>query len=348
MLPQFDVVDILGRGAMGAVFKGRQAGLGRDVAIKVLCKSAIQSNKGVNPIERFKQEARVMARFDHPAIISVYDFGETADGQFYLVMEFVNGMDIHNYLQHHGGHLSQEYALSITAHVLDGLAYAHGFGIIHRDIKPANILLNQEGRVKIADFGLMKKIGVSEDESNPGISATGFALGTPFYLAPEAMESGSILDHRVDLYAVGVMLYQMLTGKLPQGNFKLPSELRPELDVRLDGLVQHAMEPDPEQRYPSASAIRADIDQIVSQPIAKIKSGADEEDVPVTAPPLSLSLPEIKLSFSLPAINIPLLGRSSGKKSQDENEGEGGSGLRFYGLAIILLLVIAAVAYWLF
>lgn len=341
MLPQYEIVDILGRGGMGAVFKGRQANLERDVAIKVLCKSAITSNAGVNPIERFKQEARVMAKFDHPAIISVFDFGETSDGQFYLVMEFVDGMDIHHYMQHHGGNLSQEYALSITAHVLDGLTYAHGHGIIHRDIKPANILLNREGRVKIADFGLMKRFGFGEGETSLGMGTEGFALGTPFFLAPEAVDPKCEVDHRMDLYSVGVMLYQMLTGNLPQGNFKLPSEMRPELDVRLDVLVQHAMEPDPLERYPSAVSFREDIDQIVSQPIELIESGVEEEDVPVSAPPPTISLPAINLS--LPAIKLTLPRFSSGRKSQQKPGEEAGWGTRIIGLGIPLILLMAVI-----
>lgn len=339
MLPQYEIVDILGRGGMGAVFKGRQANLDRDVAIKVLCKSAIKSNADVNPIERFKQEARVMAQFDHPAIISVFDFGETSDGQFYLVMEFIDGMDIHHYLQHHGGQLSQEYSLSITAHVLDGLGYAHSRGIIHRDIKPANILLNQEGRVKITDFGLMKRFSEGEDSTSHDLETTGFTVGTPYFLAPESVNSKNKLDHRADLYSVGVMLYQMLTGNLPQGSFKLPSELRPELDIRLDKLVQHAMEPDPEQRYGSAETFRADIDQIVSQPIPLIEPGAEEADVPLTAPPPVLTLPAINLS--LPALKIPLPRFGSGKKSG--KQAEGNLFRRFYELGVLLTLAVVVI-----
>lgn len=288
MLPQYDIVDILGRGGMGAVFKGRQAALGRDVAIKLLCNSAVRSNAEMNFIGRFKQEARVMAKFDHPAIISIFDFGETSDGQLYLVMEFVDGMDIHKYMLLHGGKLPQEYALSITAHVLDGLEYAHSHGIIHRDIKPANILLNKDGKVKIADFGLMKKVGGEAEDTSLAAGTTGFAVGTPHFLAPEAHDSKNAIDHRADLYSMGVMLYQMLTGILPQGSFKPPSKLCPELDVRLDRVIENAMAQDPDHRYASATDMRADIDQIVSQPVEHIESGAADMDVPIAVPVFNL------------------------------------------------------------
>ncbi|MCP5549719.1 MAG: serine/threonine protein kinase [Akkermansiaceae bacterium] len=163
MLPQYEIIGIIGRGGMGAVYRGRQAKLDRDVAIKVLPENFTCGEDELNFAARFLQEARAMAKLNHPAIISVYDFGETEEGQLYFVMEFVDGMDIHQYLHHHGGQLPQDQALAIVAHVLDALDYAHGNGIVHRDIKPANVLLNQEGRVKIADFGLAKKFGENKD-----------------------------------------------------------------------------------------------------------------------------------------------------------------------------------------
>src|SRR5690606_1919588 len=135
------------------------------------------------------------------------------------------------------GRLPQEHALSIVAHVLDALDYAHGHGIVHRDIKPANILLNQEGRVKIADFGLAKRFGEHADDSAPALTMSHLAVGTPHFVAPEALDSDQTPDHRADLYAVGVMLYQLLTGKLPRGQFKSPSEVVPGIDPRLDAIV---------------------------------------------------------------------------------------------------------------
>jgi serine/threonine protein kinase len=166
ILPQYEISEILGVGGMGAVYKGRQVSLKREVAIKILC-DAGDENDDLNFVARFKQEAESMAGLDHPAIVSVHDFGEAEGGLLYLVMEFIDGMDIHHYLQQQGGRLKQTDALFITTHVLDALEYAHGRGILHRDIKPANILLNREGRIKIADFGLAKSFGDEVTEPPP-------------------------------------------------------------------------------------------------------------------------------------------------------------------------------------
>ena len=278
ILPQYEISDILGVGGMGAVYKGQQVNLKREVAIKVLCEAAGGEDDELNFVARFKQEAESMANLDHPAIVSVHDFGEAEGGLLYLVMEFVEGMDIHQYLQHHGGKLPQKDALSITAHVLDALGYAHSQGIVHRDIKPANILLRQDGRVKIADFGLAKTFGKGMDEATLALTTTNAAVGTPDFVAPEALGMGNPVDQRADLYAVGVMLYRMLTGKLPRESFKMPSEMFPELDPRLDAIVEKATESDPEFRYPSAASLRADIDQVMSQPISRIVAEKREGD----------------------------------------------------------------------
>lgn len=284
LLPQYEITAILGRGGMGAVYKGRQTKLNRTVAIKLLPERFTQGGDDLNFAKRFEQEAQAMAKLDHPAILSVYDFGETSEGQLYFVMEFVDGMDIHQYLQHHGGKLPQEHALSITAHVLDALDYAHTHGIVHRDIKPANILLNREGRVKIADFGLAKKFGEHADGNLPALTMSHIAVGTPDFVAPEALDSDRTPDHRADLYAVGVMLYQMLTGKLPRGIFQTPSELNPGIDSRLDDIVIRAMAADPDHRYPSATAVRADLDAVMSQPLAKVEPGEASGAVAVVVP----------------------------------------------------------------
>jgi formylglycine-generating enzyme required for sulfatase activity/serine/threonine protein kinase len=284
MLPQYEITGILGRGGMGAVYKGRQAKLDRVVAIKLLPETFSKGEDDLNFAARFLQEARAMARLDHPGIISVYDFGETSEGQLYFVMEFIDGMDIHQYLKSHGGKLPQESAASIVAHVLDALDYAHSQGIVHRDIKPANIMLNRAGRVKVADFGLAKHFGDGVDPAAPALTMSNVAVGTPDFVAPEALDSEATPDHRADLYAVGVMLYQLLTGRLPRGLFQMPSEMRPELDPRLDEIVGRAMEANPDYRYASAAAVRADLDRVLSQPMARVEAGEDSEAVPMAVP----------------------------------------------------------------
>lgn len=227
----------------------------------------------MNFAARFLQEARAIAKLDHPAIISVYDFGEISAGQLYFVMEFVDGMDIHQCLNLHEGRIPPESALSITAHVLDALDYAHRQGIVHRDIKPPNIMLDKNGRVKIADFGLAKSLSSDKADSMPALTMKNVAVGTPDFVAPEALESGVTPDHPADLYAVGVMLYQMRTGKLRRGQFKMPSEIYADIDSRFDDLISQAMQSDPDDRYSDSPAMRSDLDSILTQPLKKNRAG---------------------------------------------------------------------------
>jgi serine/threonine protein kinase len=265
MLPQYDQWEMLGCGGMGAVYKARQTSLDRLVAIKVLPPQVADGD--VEFIERFKNEARTMAKMNHPAIVAVYDFGETRDGLLYIVMEYIDGTDVAKMIQAQG-RLPVDHALAITAHVCDALAYAHEHGVIHRDIKPANILLNSEGAVKVADFGLARS---QDPAQTSGLTQGGMTMGTPDYVAPEALIMGVMVDGRADLYAIGVMLYNMLTGTIPRGFFKLPSE-KTGCDTRYDTIVRKAMEHDVGRRYQTSREIRRDLDQILTVPVAKEKS----------------------------------------------------------------------------
>ena len=205
------ITELLGCGGMGAVYKGWQKSLDRFIAIKILPPEVYLRGSGF--AERFKREAKAMARIAHPGIIAVFDAGETADGLLYFIMEYVEGTDVAK-LVRSSGMLPPEHALAITTHVCDALAYAHGRGVIHRDIKPSNVIIDREGRVKVADFGLAKV----RDEVGEQLTGD-HVMGTPNFMAPEAMFAGGTVDQRADLYAVGVMLYHMLTGKLPRGRF---------------------------------------------------------------------------------------------------------------------------------
>ncbi|CAN5914340.1 hypothetical protein BH11VER1_BH11VER1_25920 [soil metagenome] len=265
MLPQYQFISLLGRGGMGAVYKAVQLSLDRPVAVKVLADELIDDAEA-NFVERFKNEARTMARMNHPGIVNVYDFGEAPGGLLYIVMEFVNGTDVAQMVKSQGK-LPPEYAHAITAHVSDALQYAHSQGIIHRDIKPANVLINQEGQIKVADFGLAKATDISGNTS--GLTKTNMTMGTPDYVAPEALMIGMLADHRADLYAVGVMLYNMLTGEIPRGIFKMPSH-KLGSDPRFDSIITKAMETDRDERYQSASEIRRDLDAILTTPKAKL------------------------------------------------------------------------------
>ncbi|MCB1205378.1 MAG: serine/threonine protein kinase [Verrucomicrobiae bacterium] len=263
MLPQYEIEDLLGRGGMGAVYQGRQVELDRRVAIKIL--PANLGSDGQDYAARFKLEARAMARLKHPGIVTVYDFGQTAEGLLYFVMEFVEGMDVHAMIAREG-RLHSANAIAIAAHVCEALHYAHSHGIVHRDIKPANVIVGYDGQVRVADFGLAKVMNTS---ATSPLTLSGTVMGTPNYLAPEALLFGTEVDHRADLYAVGVMLYHMLTGRVPYGAFEMPSFQIPGLDPRLDTIVAKAMREDPGLRYQTAEALRQDLVGILTQPVAQ-------------------------------------------------------------------------------
>lgn len=262
LLPQYKIDCLIGRGGMGAVYRGTQLALDRPVAIKILPPDLDDAHGTY--AERFKNEARMMAKMDHPAIVAVFDFGETSQRQLYFVMAFIDGTDVSQMISEQG-RLPADHALAVTAHVCDALSYAHERGIVHRDIKPANILINYEGQVKVADFGLAKAL----ETSSGTLTKTGLAVGTPDYLAPETLNSGSEIDGRADLFAIGVMLYQMLTGVVPRGAWKPASLIVPGLDRRFDEIIDRAMQPEPSDRYQSAGEFRRDLDVILMTPFVK-------------------------------------------------------------------------------
>ncbi|MFO1482822.1 MAG: bifunctional serine/threonine-protein kinase/formylglycine-generating enzyme family protein [Verrucomicrobiaceae bacterium] len=267
--PQYEILRMLGRGGMGAVYLARQISLNRLVAIKVLPADMVDAEQGF--AERFKNEAQAMARLSHPGIVAVYDFGQTTNGLLYIVMEYIEGTDVQLMLTSQG-RLHSAHAMAITAHVCDALQYAHSCGIIHRDIKPSNIMVGNNGVVKVADFGLAKM----SHAQTTGLTQSGMAMGTPHFMAPEALTLGSAVDQRADIYAVGVMLYQMLTGKLPQGMFEMPSFQVPGLDPRYDRIVAKALREDRSVRYQAAAELRHDLDAILTQPVEKTMPEAEE------------------------------------------------------------------------
>jgi tRNA A-37 threonylcarbamoyl transferase component Bud32 len=248
--PQLEIVGLLGQGGMGAVYKARQVKLDRQVALKIL-----PPRPGQDPAfaERFMREARALARVNHPHIVGVHDFGE-AGGMYYFLMEYVDGVNLRQLMQ--SGRLAPEQALPIVGQICDALQYAHDEGIIHRDIKPENILLDQRGRVKIADFGLAKLVGPKLGMFT--LTGSQQAMGTPHYMAPEQIERPQTVDQRADIYSLGVLFYEMLTGELPLGHFALPSQ-KAAVDERLDAVVLRALERDPERRYQRVSELKTDI-----------------------------------------------------------------------------------------
>ncbi|HUT29121.1 MAG TPA: serine/threonine-protein kinase [Sedimentisphaerales bacterium] len=256
--PQLEILQLLGQGGMGAVYKATQTALDRPVALKIL-----PPHIGQDPAfaERFTREARAMAKLNHPHIVSVYDFGNTTEGLYYFVMEFVDGADLRHVIR--SREISPKEALAIVPQICDALQYAHEEGIVHRDIKPENVLLDKKGRVKIADFGLAKLL----DRPPTPYTLTDPAqrMGTPHYMAPEQIEHPHDVDHRADIYSLGVVFYEMLTGELPLGRFPPPSR-KVHIDVRLDEVVLKTLEKEPERRYQQASQVKTDVETISSSP----------------------------------------------------------------------------------
>jgi len=251
-LPQLKLIELIARGGMGAVYKGVQTSLNRLVAIKVLPPDVAK-----NPAfaERFKEEGRSMAKLSHPGIVSVFDAGQTTGGLLYFVMEFIEGTDVGRMIEDNH-RLPPQQALEIIGAVCEALAFAHESGIIHRDIKPSNIMIDRNQRVKIADFGLAK---MAEGDDSHARTRSRVAIGTPDFVAPEALNAGTALDQRADLYAVGVTLYQMLTGQIPRGRFEMPSTVVPTVDRRVDAIVDRAMKTDRDQRYATATQLRTEV-----------------------------------------------------------------------------------------
>jgi len=282
LLSGYEIVKMLGRGGMGAVYMGKQSSLDRAVAIKILSTDLVEAEAGF--VERFQNEARATAKLEHPGIVAVHDFGETQNGLLFIVMQFVDGTDVARMIAA-DGRLHTDHAMAITAHVCDALGYAHERGIIHRDIKPANTMVGYDGVVKVADFGLAKARN-GEGESI-GLTQSGVVMGTMHYMAPEMIVLGSRdVDQRVDVYAVGVMLYHMLTGKVPHGMFELPSLQVPGLDPRYDGIISRAMREDPDQRYRSAVELRSDLDAILTQPVVHVEAPEEGAEVAQEVPAL--------------------------------------------------------------
>lgn len=268
--PQFEITECLGRGGMGVVYKARQKSLKRWVAIKILAPERLDDDTFA---ERFSREAQILAVLNHPNIVTVHDFGET-EGLFYIVMEFVDGINLRDLLR--DGKMESAQALNIVPPICEALQYAHEKGIVHRDIKPENLLIDRDGRVKIADFGIASLVG-----------ATGEKSGTPPYMAPEQGNADKV-DHRADIYALGVVLYEMLTGDRPSSPLNLPSQ-KVQLDIRVDDIVLRALSKEPERRYrtaqdfqtmvetvtPNQQTTSASQDKLDSMPPVPVKSPVD-------------------------------------------------------------------------
>lgn len=251
LLPQYEIDAMIGRGGMGAVYRGRQTSLDRSVAIKLLPSEMAADQEFVG---RFQREARTLAKLQHPGIVAVYDFGQTSEGHLYFVMEYVDGIDLAGVI--YGEGLKPLQALDLCSQICDALQYAHEMGVMHRDIKPANVLLTKNGKAKLADFGLARPM---IEEHGTGFTRTNTVMGTPDYMAPEQLLG--MADHRADLYAVGVMLYEMLTKQKPRGAWEPPSR-KAAVDVQLDQVVIKALQYEREKRYQNANEMKTAVEVV--------------------------------------------------------------------------------------
>ena len=256
-LPQFEILECIGRGGMGVVYKARQPQLDRLVALKILL-PGLEHDPGF--AERFSREARALAKLSHPNIVAVHDFGES-HGYFWLTMEYVDGVNLRQAMQ--AARFTPAQALALIPELCAALQYAHDHGVLHRDIKPENILLDPKGRVKVADFGIARMAG--EERMEFTLTRTGSVLGSAAYIAPEQIERPHEVDHRADLYSLGVVLYEMLTGELPLGRFPAPSE-KSASDPRLDEVVFRTLEKEREKRFQSADELNSGISDFDREP----------------------------------------------------------------------------------
>ncbi len=250
-----EVLGHLGTGGMGCVYRVRERDSGRISALKVLPRELAADPAFV---ERFEREARTLSRLRHPHIVGVHGFGQ-AGGFCFLLMEFVDGANLRQALR--SGRFTPQQALGLIPPLCEALQAAHAQGVLHRDIKPENLLLDAEGRVKIADFGIAKLL---EDPATSSTGAytltrTGARVGTPHYMAPEQVETPEQVDHRADIYSLGVVFYELLTGELPLGRFPAPS-IKAGLDARVDDIVFRALAKERELRQQSADQVKAEVE----------------------------------------------------------------------------------------
>lgn len=285
------IEEMLGQGGMARVYRGRQENLDRDVAIKVL-----PPYYAADPafIERFKLEARAMARLSHPNIITVHDAGEE-NGRLYIIMEYISGGTLK---QRMAAGIQMRDITRIIREIASALSYAHGMGIVHRDIKPVNVLMDTNGRAVLSDFGIAKVLATSA-----ALTHAGAGVGTPEYMSPEQCR-GTPVDARTDIYALGVMLYEMLTGHTPfeADNYTAlahshiyepvppPSRLNPRISPAVQSVILKALEKSPADRFQKATDFAVALEQAVAAqtPVAVItgrQTAAPLAPAHVSAPP---------------------------------------------------------------
>ncbi len=273
LVDRYRITGKIGQGGMGAVYQAEHQLIGKQVAVKVLLDKYAQRDPVV---ARLEQEARLASSIGHEHIIDITDFGQTPDGRTFVVMEFLEGESLGACLSREG-RLSEARAIHIARQVASALSAAHAKGILHRDVKPENIFLlrrRDQDFVKVVDFGISKSLHTGDsDGSTPRLTQTGMVLGTPLYMSPEQARGEDDLDQRIDIYALGVILYEMVTGEVPfRGSNSLniiarvlndevapPRDLRADVSRDLEAVILHAMAKDRAQRYASCELLAADL-----------------------------------------------------------------------------------------
>jgi serine/threonine protein kinase len=256
----YEVIELIGGGGMGEVYRAVMVARAREVAMKVV---AGRLTRDPETTARFEAEVAALSQLDHPNVVRVLDHGEMPNGRHFLVMEYVDGCDLRRLLR--AQRLEPERAIDIFLKVCAGVQHAHERGLVHRDIKPANILIGLDGTVKVADFGLAKAL--VEESFAYGFTQTRDTFGTPYYVAPEVTQKAQSADARADVYALGVLLYELLTGAVPMGQFT-PLSKRTGLDKRLDAIVAAALVDDPAGRTASVAEMAVAVQKVWSQHVS--------------------------------------------------------------------------------
>lgn len=256
--PGYTGFAFIDRGGMGAVYLATQVSLGRRVAVKIL---PPDMGSDVVFVESFHREAQMLARLQHPHIVAIYDFGCNEAGHLFIVMEYVNGSSLQDVSRNKRPDVA--VALEIICQTCEALQFAHDRGVVHRDIKPSNILIDERGKVRVADFGLAK-LAHQETVTTTAKTQGSLLAGTPVYAAPEQRRPGGALDHRADIFGLGVTLYEMLTGHLPVGMFDLPSK-KVGSPPALDKIIVKALRESPDDRYQRAENMREEVSKVAER-----------------------------------------------------------------------------------
>ena len=327
LLPSYSQISFLAKGGMAAVYRGLQTSLERPVAIKMLPEEfgADESFR-----LRFVAEGKAMARLNHPNLVGIFDFGQV-NNLLYLVMEFVDGQTLHEHA--YGSPMDELEAIDLCQKVADGLAHAHENGILHRDIKPANILLDQNLQPKLGDFGLAE--GEEREEGDDLI------FGTPGYTAPEVMADPAAADEKADIFAIGIMLYELITTTLPADPYQAPSRIA-QTDPRIDNVIAKAIQPHPNHRHASARELAKELKtlhaQIKSAPRRKLASVAPAGNAART---LQVDAPAPPKSF---ANSSTAAGGRAGRKPATTSMRSAPSSLPLVRNLIIIGILCAAIA----